>query len=290
MRLATLIAAALLAPLGAAPAEARDQINQRETVRVDPQRSYILFRTRERADLLFIREPTTEERTEHASRREQALERAQARYERALASYRRDVEHCRSDSATAICRTRPPERPEEVTAETFGYPPLELANIVGVSRSPLFGRSEGTSRDDTEYSYLIAVKPGTYILYGQISATDNGPVGVCLCMGTISFEAPAGRIVDLGEVRYPRSGAGGAAEQRRLPSHVVVPPTGETPLPDRLAGLPLVRAELRASGKLPNYFAVEIDRHPPIDGVLAYDRDRVIDLKAQASPVASGGN
>jgi hypothetical protein len=32
--------------------------------------------------------------------------------------------------------------------------------------------------------------------------------------------------------------------------------------------------------ELPNYFGLSIDRFPAIDGVMRYDRDRIVDLTA----------
>jgi hypothetical protein len=271
MNIARLILAASAAWL-AVPATAaeRDQLNQRQAVTLDPARSYILYRTPVRAPVQFVREATAEERSAYQTARETAYQRARTRYERAFARWEREEAAC-GNSQASHCRYRP-ERPATVTPETFSYPPLELTNLVTVERSPLFERSEA------ENVYLLAVTPGTYSLYGQITLGENGPIGVCLCMGSVRFEAPAGRIVDLGTISYP-----GEARQpavRRMASQLVTAPAAGALLPPRLAGLPVVQAELRAAGKLPNFFAVEIDRHPPIDGVLAYDRDRVIDLRA----------
>lgn len=46
-------------------------------------------------------------------------------------------------------------------------------------------------------------------------------------------------------------------------------------------------AVFTASGKFNNIYGVMVSRLPPVPGVLAYDRDRVIDAKSGA-PVASG--
>ncbi len=53
-------------------------------------------------------------------------------------------------------------------------------------------------------------------------------------------------------------------------------------LPSSLQNTPSEIADFRATGKINNFFGLTIDRMPEIDGVLAYSRDRVIDLKAKA--------
>lgn len=289
MNLRSLLLAALAASSPAAVLATPDgvphgeQFNQRAQVTVEPDVSYIFFRTPARVPIQFIREAGAEERASYETDRAIAYERARARYERALTRYQRDEELCRR-RPEPFCRTRPPERPAEVNQQTFAYPPIEAVNLLSVGGSRVFERSE------TEVAYLIAVRPGYYSLYGNIEVTGSGPVGVCLCMGSVRFEAPAGRIVDLGTINSPDFAEDDNRASRRMNSQQVVPAAAGAMLPARLAGLPVVPAELRAAGKVPNFFAVEIDRHPPIDGVLAYDRDRVIDLRAESAPAAGGSN
>jgi hypothetical protein len=267
----------LAAPASAAP----EQVGQRADVKMLPGLSYIFFRSAERLDVQFVLEATPAQRAEYETNRAQAYAQARSRYERQFARWQREETQCRGNDA-AYCRYRP-ERPVEVTPETFAYPPIEMVNMVAADRGPQFTRAEG------ENTYLMAVRPGTYILYGAIAVADNGPVGVCLCMGSVRFDVPEGRIVDLGEIRYSPDRTR-EIPRRNMTSQFVVPATASSPRPERLAGLPVVPAELRAAGKMPNFFAVEIDRHPPIDGVLAYDRDRVVDLRTEAAPAQTGGN
>lgn len=130
-------------------------------------------------------------------------------------------------------------------------------------------------------TYLRAVRPGSYILYGNIAVGNNGAhVGVCLCMGSVRFEAPPGRIVDLGLILWPHAG-----KTERPWGVSVIPYAPEMIVPARLAGLPRIVAEFHAAPKLPNLFGVEIDRHDPMPGVLAYDRDLPVDVRT-GRPVA----
>ena len=283
--------ALLIASLHATPASARDQLGQRDEVEIDPTRAYIFYRSGERFDVRFLREVTAEQRLAHEARRAEAFAEARARYERRLAAWERLQVSCQGLAARTNRCSFPEPRPVEVTSETFPFSPPEADNFTIVSRGPQFTREDGA------YSYLVAVEPGTYMLYGQIAATQNGDVGVCLCMGSLRFEAPAGRIVDLGELRYPRlegaRGEGAAAASGRIASMQVVPFQGSMAVPARLGGLPVVPARFRAADKVPNYFGVEIDRHPAVAGILGYERDRVIDLGAgeppQASPLDDAG-
>jgi len=262
-------------------AEAREQLNQNDAVNVDPQKSYIFFRTRERLALQFLREVTPEEHAQWVAARAVALVAAQRRYERAAMQYRGEVEYC-SDRPPPCMRL---ERPTPVTDENFAFTPAEADNFVAVSQGPQFTRA-----GEDEYTYLVAVPPGTYILYGQVVIGGNGAAGVCLCMGSVRFEARAGQIMDLGEIRYPATDI-----QRRRSQAVpgvrpaaveIVPYAASMPRPERLNNRPVVPAEFRASGKMPNYFGILIDRHPAMPGVLRYQRDRVIDDRTGNDPVS----
>jgi hypothetical protein len=56
----------------------------------------------------------------------------------------------------------------------------------------------------------------------------------------------------------------------------------------RLPADMLRQAEFRAMPTLPNWYGTEINRLQPIPGVLAYDRDKVIDLKASGASPGAG--
>ncbi len=282
MRFWTILTAALvvIAAQFAATAEARDQFNQKDAVSINPQKSYIFFRTRQKMELQFLREVTPEEHAAWVTARSAALVRAQEHYERQSSEYRRAVETCRN--VPPPCLTM--ERPVPVTDETFAFAPAESDNFVSVRRGPQFSR---TGEDD--YTYLVAVPPGTYALYGPVTVTGNGAVGFCLCMGSVRFEARPGQVMDLGEVRYPASEglrAQGQSAAAHTSSVQVVPWDPAMARPDRLNGLPVMAAEWRAAEKMPNYFGVLIDRHPAVPGLLRYQRDRVIDDRTGADPVS----
>lgn len=288
MKLGIFAAAALAtAALPFAPALARDQVNSKDAITVDPHRSYIFYRATMKTDILFLREVTEGQLHTWQANREAAYQKARAGYEKALAQWQKADAFYRTTTTSERLNIPKPVKPDPVTPETFSFPPPELDNFVAVSAGPRVDEA------GTQYSYLIAVEPGTYALYGNVSVTNKGASGTCLCMGSIRFEAPAGKIVDLGRISYPRieSHNGDVMRLRgpkATPTHLVTPPSAALALPARLKGLPVMAADLRAAGKMSNYYGIEIDRLPAIPGVLAYRRDQVIDLKGEGAAGAAG--
>jgi hypothetical protein len=268
----------LAALMQAGAARARDQLNDKEVVTVDPHKSYIFYRSAEKLELRFFREVSPAQQSKYDAARAEAYAKARAKYEKNFAQWKRDEADYLQLSTGERGRTIRPVRPDPVTPETFPYRPIELDNFVTISSGPQF------TKGDSGYTYLIAVEPGTYRIYGQLVVTQQGAVGSCLCMGSVKFEARPGQIVDLGEITYPRFEAMKAHREvprfGRLATVAVVPAGAAAPLPDRLAGRPVVRADFRAADKMPNYFGVQIDRIPAMPGVLGYQRDRIVDLKA----------
>lgn len=288
MIIRTMIAAlALILCAWTGAATARDQIGSRGPVTIDPAKAYIFFRSTQRVPVRFLREVTPGQYSAWRDARASALARAGGRGQTQREASARA---CRGGGHGDPRCVSPADRDAPVTDESFVFPPPELDNFVTVNRGPQF------SPDPDGDTYLIAVQPGTYILYGQSGAAGGGGFGAvaaamagatetCLCMGSVRFEAQAGRIVDIGQIRFPVSDDEDEVSTGRLASLQLRPPTAAMELPDRLRGLPVDRAELRAADKLPNYFGVQIDRHPAIRGILAYRRDIVIDGRTGA-PVA----
>jgi hypothetical protein len=288
VRLASILAAALLVILcNRGIAFARYQIGQRDPLVIDPQKSYIFFRAHMRADVRFIPELTDVQRADNDARRLAAFARAETRHRQEIEQWQRDVATCQAGHASENWCDAHMRRPADITLEGFAFPPPEMQYFIDVTSGREFS---GTGSDIT---YLITVRPGVYTLYGQVSydPVTNSTVGVCVCMGSVKFEAPAGRIVDLGTIRYPINEAIAAgrpviAGVSGLSSHAIVPPDASSPLPDRLAGLPVIAAELHAVDKMPNYFGIAISRVAALPGILAYQRDRVIDART-GNPVDS---
>jgi hypothetical protein len=272
MRVPTLLAAALLVTtVQTVAADARDQFNQKDAVTIDPQKSYIFYRGRFPSPLRFMRETSPAEEVAWRAERAEALARAQAAYERQAARPRATTGACETRSCRGRgAQTVPP------TEENFYFPPPEVDNFVLVAHGPQF------SRDSEGVSYLIAVPPGTYVVYGVTITLPTGVLSVCQCMGSVRFDAPPGQIVDLGVIYYPRVDAG--IRVNFIDAPAVRPYAPAMTRPARLNGLPVIAAELRAADKMPNYFGGIIDRHPAMPGILRYERDRVIDDRTGQAP------
>jgi hypothetical protein len=152
-----------------------------------------------------------------------------------------------------------------------------------------------------ERTYVMAVKPGTYVLQGQAFGPPHGflydsdapgMTGTCMCLGTVRFEAKAGTLTDLGTVLTARTDKPIAVPELAgleraasgiVPMAMTVRPVSDTtPVPDGLKDLPRTPADYRAIGPLPNHMGSLIDRMAPVPGVLDYDKDgHVVDLKAK---------
>ncbi len=278
-------AAFLAMIVGAGAASARDQVGENDPIAVDAQKSYIFFRTAERRELYFLRLLTDADMNAFTARRAEALARAQARQARQARDWDTLHRTCATVATPSPMCTRQGPRPAEVTDEGFPFEDPEQGNLVRVTTGPQFTRA------DHDYTYLIAVPPGTYILYGQLVVTaQGGSSGYCMCMGSVRFEVQAGQIVDLGQIQYPALEAQRAHSppaSGRVPHMNIAPWVASMAMPVRLNNLPVVPARYEATGKMPNWFGVQVQRLPAMEGVLGYERDRVMDLRTNADAPAS---
>ena len=251
------------------------QVDDEWVPAADPRQSYIFFRTSRKMGLLFMRETNA---AEAEAERAAVLVDARRDYQEMLSEWRETEAGCQGErAATSRCRDRRPE-PAEPTLESAAAMLEPDRNIEPVLRNPVFGEEGGA------FTYLVAVRPGTYVLYGQRDGRGSGWAGVCLCMGSVRFEVAAGQVADLGTVTYPaldaaaaRPSADSAFTDTGPASIAIVPPRPDARLPARLSALTMVPARLHAAGKMSNLFGLHIDRHPALAGVLRYERDLVID-------------
>lgn len=281
--------AALAAALTLIPALAQAQAVEEKNLlsgkaRLDPAKGYIFVQANMRSQGVFLRVPDDSTRAEYQKDWDEAFAKAQKKYASAIKTWEKDVAIAKSTGS------KPPTRPEEPNRDTFSAGAIELRDMVAYGPMFVFGKSE------TRFTYLTAVKPGTYVYYGPMYyAPGLAPAGQCYCMGTVRFEVKAGAITDLGnslaalpQIAPPYSVGTQAMlkqnEERRAKGKEPVwsPPALAYGVPDSLKALPAVKAELVANGKLNNYFGVPIDRMPPIPGVLDYRRDTVIDARTGA--------
>jgi hypothetical protein len=252
-------------------------------VQLDMNGAYILLRSPAPVPISLFRMATPPEVEEYRAKRAQALAKAHAKWEKNHASWSKDYEQWKRDPKLY---PPPAEEPVEPTDETLNMQPLDQQNLLGFGPLNRFAKdSSGTS------TYLQRVWPGRYVLYGSIFLNPNGGgFGTCMCMGTVAFDAKAGEITDVGAVMtsvdaiaFPRmldkakpedveGLRTGAITTMRLT------PAGAMGVDPRLAPYKVVSAQFKAAGPVPNYYGVQVDRLTAIPNVLAYDRDKIIDL------------
>lgn len=279
---AAALAAALPTAVQAKPEQTR-QFKASDSVSINPAKAYILIRMEGGLDIRLLRVATDAERSEYATERTAALEKAKAKYVRAKAGYDADVatwNKARPEDRALMVR---PEKPVEPTDANFAFRAIESDKFATVWAGRIFDKPTGAR--------LLEVQPGLYRLYGQMLETQNGAAGFCLCMGSVQFEAAPGKITDLGTIHYPMAealrakaepswngltpGRGGLTAMRVAPDEAAVPA--------KLVSLPRVPADYRAAGKIDNFFGVMVDRLTALPGVLAYNRDQVIDERTGAA-------
>jgi hypothetical protein len=216
-------------------------------VRIDPTKAYIFIRSpRGRAAGTFLKTPTPAE----------------------IANY----------------EVSDPPRRQWYSSDRW---PIDLLMLVQFGPKSFFDRTGGP---DGSFTYLIEVEPGEYTYLGPMQVDWNsGTDGECYCMGSVRFEAKAGQITSLGDFlslgwATRRALMETTIDFASLPVRKAVPT--DWSVPESLAHYPHAKAELRAAGRRDNFFKALVGRIPPLPGVLAYDRDKVIDLVGLAEAEA----
>ncbi|NNC54005.1 MAG: hypothetical protein HKO08_13285 [Erythrobacter sp.] len=261
--------------------EEKNLLKGKDTIAAD--KGHILLTLPNRGNGLFVKTPDADDIAEYTEEWEEKFEKAAKRYESRLARYEKQLKIWEGQRTK---RSPRPEAPEVVTRETFSIGDIERRMLV--SFGPQYVFSKGTDGEKS-YSYMIQVEPGTYTYYGPIFWIPNGQtLGTCYCMGTVKFEVEAGEVTDLGTFLAQEW----ASDEDMQMATVGYEATGRQPQPveysnfGSLADYDVVQADLRAAGKMNNFFGILIGRHPPVEGVLAYERDRIIDVKAREEMAA----
>ena len=283
-----LAAAAVPATALAQPVEEKNLLSGKAKIESDSGYIYVSGPIRQTGMLLRL--PDTAMIAEYEQEWATALAKVQKKYPGKLKSW-----EASKDYAEAQGR-RIPDKPIEPTPENFAIGPIELRGPV--SFGPQFVFAKG--KDPESYSYLTKVRPGRYAYYGPIFMAANGAVaGMCYCMGTVAFEVKSGMITDTGN--FLLVGAGADPDFPARPEKVLGSEAGlyrpvagsdqwgqlAYGLPESLQSFPNVRADFRAHGKIDNFYGITLGRMPPVAGVLAYDRDKVVDLKARAEEASA---
>ena len=251
---------------------------------LDPAKAYMLVESSIAVPITFFQIPSDEERDEDRQKHAEALATEHSDWERAHALWEKRIKEYKPTPGGL----RPPAEPIEPNYETFPWTPLEVRRMVTLGPSNRFRKSDDVSL------FLQEVPPGEYAYYGSI----NLGLGVCTCMGTVKFEVVPGKVVAM---RYDFAFMDGHGTllrtSRKLPEGVNrddaltrvamfleqgAPNGADSRIPAEM----LVPAEFEAMPTLPNWFGAEINRLQPIEGVLAYDRDQVINEIARSSQEA----
>ncbi|HET9398046.1 MAG TPA: hypothetical protein VFO45_04435 [Sphingomicrobium sp.] len=255
------------------------------TVQLDPNGAYILLRSPAPVPINLFRIASPQEVEDYRVRRAGALAKAHRKW---VGAHKDWVENRETYRAQGINK----DEPVEPTEANFAFPAIDEENLIGFG--PLFRFAKQKGGNST---YLQRVWPGRYVVYGSVLVGSNGAVtGICVCMGTISFEAKPGEITDVGAVNAVMSDAliwpgmlnkADAADAEKLRSGEMTMmrwtlPSASLPVDPRLSSYKVVPASFKPAGPVPNYFGVQVDRMTAIPGVLAYDRDRIIDAAKTA--------
>jgi hypothetical protein len=281
--------------LGAAvtPAAAQDYkaVADKPAVTLDPAKSYVIITaeaggTSISMPVTLLRRPEQADIDDYLNRRREALAKAHGKWERKHAGWARDFENWSQQSKDYKAINPRPVEPVEPTDGNLAFPAIDQENMVTIGPLNRFAKGDGRS------VFVHMVRPGRYAYYGPVNPLLPG-VNTCMCMGTIEFEVKPGEVVNAGTIRLnfweERSKAKAAGREvprteMDLPESMTTvswdPPAAGATIDPRLAAYTIVPADLHASTRFPNYYGGQIDRLSPVPGVLAYDRDRIVDLKA----------
>jgi hypothetical protein len=284
-----------LAAISLAPAANAQSIEEKNVTKgkftFETEAGYIFLSGPTRQTGLFLKTPSQADVEEYTAEWETQFAKAKEKYAKKQKSWEQ------AKKAAEQTKSKPPEMPVEPTRENFSIGSIETRNPVSFGPEYVFGKD----KEKPEYTYMMKVKPGMYTYHGPLFFNPQaGYVGTCYCMGSVQFEVKSGVITDLGNFLLAAPGADIAFGIQAPP---MVVPTGmfsstvnegrpgeaiKFGLPESLKAYPGAVADFRAAGKSDNHFGVMISRMPPIPGVLAYQRDKVVDLKAPPEqPVAT---
>lgn len=246
-------------------------------------KAYIYVTSPYRVNGMFLKTPDGADIAEYEADWREKLDKEQKKYPNRLKRYE-------TDRAVWLKtrKGRSPEKPVEPTEESFSIGDITSRMIVTFGPQFVYGKGQG---DEKSFSYLVEVEPGTYSYYGPIFYAPNAAaMGTCYCMGTVKFDAAAGQVTSLGDflsMGWVSDEAARLSSVAYDPEFKRDPKPADFSAPARLVEFGAVPADLRAAGKINNIFGIMVGRMPPVEGVLAYDRDVPIDVKGLAAKTAA---
>ena len=254
--------------------------------KLDPTSGYIFLVGPSLQSGVFLKIPDQSDIDAYNKEWEETFEKEKVKYAARLRSWEK------SKATAQQLKERLPTKPIEPTRENFSLEGSERRNSIRFGPGSMFRKE----KERLYYSYMLKLSPGTYVYHGPVWFDVNySPVGVCYCMGSVQFKVKPGVVTDLGNFLLNAHELGqieATPMQRKVAAGIMsnVAVNKDDPkrevqfgMPESLKAFPTERADFRAAGKAPNHFGVLVTRMPPIAGVLAYQRDKVVDLKAQSS-------
>ncbi len=287
MKTLALSSALVLYPLAAHAADDKEKwetkaVADKPQIVLDPAKAYVVVQADYQLSPLLMRRPSADEAAKHAAKRAEELAKEHDKWAKKHASWEKEM----ATLAKAPPSITRPKEPQEPTEDNFSWPRYEQVHTVGIGPQNRFAKGDGGSS-----TYLQEVEPGEYLYYGNV--VMGLPGGICACLGTVAFKAEAGKVTSLGKLRLPWiDSLRGPKEQRikttlDLPEGVTALAFAPAPFSDpRVPAAMVVAAGFTPVDRLPNWFGLEIDRVMPIEGVMRYERDKVIDLTVKPAPVA----
>lgn len=293
MKALALISAFALLPLAADAADDKEKwetkaVADKPQVVLNPAKAYIAVQGDYQVNPLLMKRPNAEEAARHTAKRAEELAKEHAKWVKKHANWEREM----AVFAKSPPSVKRPTEPQEPTEANFSWPRYEQVHPVYIGPQNRFAKAEGGAS-----TYLQEVEPGEYVFYGSVMMGVAG--GICACLGTVAFKADAGKITSLGKMRLPWIESLRGPKETRAKNSLELP-EGTTSLAFAPAtfGDPRVPADMVVAARftpvdrMPNWFGLEVDRVMPIEGVMRYDRDKVVDLTlpattaAQAAPAA----
>ena len=248
-------------------------VKDAKVVKLDPAKAYVMVRTPNAMPLHFTKLPSAADKPEYDKLVDEGLAKAQKNYAKAMKRYEADLALAKQTKGR-----KTPEKPIEPIRETYQHISFgQIANFT-VGAFNRFYSEKGDS------AYLQEVTPGTYRLFGQVDPLLG--MGVCYCMGSVTFDVATGKITDLGTLGADPDNSEppekGDSSSPRFAAYALAlkPADNTTPVDVRISSFPRVSASYKAAGKTANYMGIGISRLPKIKGVLDYNRDKILDLKA----------
>ena len=274
--------------LSAKPTRELREIRSGEPVTIRSDKAYFLLRFADRPGVwefepVFLRIPASREMEDYRAAKLAAFTAEKPELEK---SRQRLMDQ--KAAAEANGERFSGEIPAPPSLSTYNFIYTRSNNVTSLASSKFFSKS------GNERIYLIEAPAGEYVLYGLTYANGRAGLYVCMCLGTVGFEAKAGQVTNLGEFlsdvakmrsKVPELEAEsgfGPSTDTPLPLAVaaVKPAQAGSSVPDAFRGLPVKAADYHAVGRFLEPRTGGINRLVPIPGVLSYDGDgRVIDVK-----------